>query len=98
MSSSFLHSCKFCARSEKGSESVHGRVPIDAGSSHEWHSCGQREPLSLHPRETVISPEAAHGVIVSSAVEKSAFLPPAFANPHRALVFAPALAVIVAVA
>ncbi len=48
--------------------------------------------------EKVISTEAAHGIIVSSAVEKSAFLPPAFANPHRALVFAPALAVIVAVA
>jgi hypothetical protein len=38
------------------------------------------------PGKTVISTEAAHSIIVSSAAEKSASLPPPFANPHRALV------------
>jgi hypothetical protein len=40
------------------------------------------QPCSTN--KTVISTEAAHGIIVSSAVEKSASLPPPFANPHRA--------------
>jgi hypothetical protein len=35
------------------------------------------------PQETVISTETAHGIIVSSAAEKSASLPPPF-NPHYA--------------
>jgi hypothetical protein len=34
----------------------------------------------------VISTEAAHSIIVSSAAEKSASLPPPFATPHRAFV------------
>ena len=46
----------------------------------------------------VISTEAPHGIIVSSAAEKSAFLPQLFANPHRELVFAAVLAVVVAFA
>jgi hypothetical protein len=46
--------------------------------------------LSQHQRnahqETVISTEAAHGIFVSSAAEKSASRPPPSANPHRAFV------------
>jgi hypothetical protein len=37
-------------------------------------------------RQTVISTEAAHGIIVSTAAEKSASQPPPFANQRRALV------------
>jgi hypothetical protein len=39
-------------------------------------------------QKTVISTEAAHGLIVSSAVEKSASLPPRFANPYSAVAVA----------
>jgi hypothetical protein len=39
-------------------------------------------------QKTVISTEAAHGIIVTSAAEKSASLPPPFANPHRAVAVA----------
>src|SRR5438067_10655710 len=47
-------------------------------------SCSCRFPFSSTHQSTVISTEAAHGIIVSSAAEKSASLPPPFANPHRA--------------
>jgi hypothetical protein len=41
-------------------------------------------PVLFHPsQKTVISTEAAHA-FVSSAAEKSASLPPPFANPHTA--------------
>src|SRR6266576_4603961 len=43
------------------------------------------QPCSTN--KTVISTEAAHGIIVSSAVEKSASPPPPFPNPHRYLAF-----------
>jgi hypothetical protein len=42
-------------------------------------------PKKRLPQETVISTEAPHGIIVSSTAQKSASLPPPFANPHRAL-------------
>jgi len=48
-------------------------------------------PKKRTPQETVILTEAAHGIIVSSAAEKSASLPPPFANSQSALVVAFAL-------
>jgi hypothetical protein len=56
------------------------------------HSRDSANRFSLQPPVTVISTEAAHGIIVSSAAEKSAFLPPAFAQPTSRTHFAFAVA------
>jgi hypothetical protein len=44
-------------------------------------------PPKARPQKPVISTEAAHGIFVSSAAEKSASLPPPFAIQQSALVF-----------